>query len=378
MRLYAKSGQRYQALRQYEQLQEALRRRFGIEPDATTRHLHEEIVAGRFLTAQSSSSEITSPQERPDSRRHNIPLSLSTFVGREREMVEVERALAMTRLLTLTGVGGSGKTRLALEVAGELAGTYPDGAWLVELAPLSNPELLPQAVTTVLGMREQPGDPPIATLQETLRDKELLLVLDNCEHLMDACACLAETLLGACPGLRILATSREALGVAGEVNWVVPLLSVPEKVRPTTVEGIVASKSVRLFLDRARSRQPAFALSPQNVSAVAEICRRLGGIPLAIELAAARVGTMSAEQIAARLGNSLDLLTKGGRTATPRHRTLQRTLAWSHRLLSEPERKLFARLSVFAGGWTLEAAETVGSGDGIEEGRGFGPALCAC
>ena len=367
MRQYAKSGQRYQALRQYEQLREALRRRFGIEPDATTRHLHEEIVAGRFPTARPPPLEITSPQERPDSRRHNIPVSLSPFVGRERETVEVERALAMTRLLTLTGVGGSGKTRLALEVAGELAGTYADGAWLVELAPLSEPELLPQAVATVLGVREQPGNLPIATLQETLRTKELLLVLDNCEHLIDACARLAETLLSACPGLRILATSREALGIAGEANLVVPPLSLPETEHSITVEEIVASESVRLFLNRARYRQVAFDLSPQNASAIAEICRRLDGIPLAIELAAARVGTMSAEQIATRLGDSLGLLTEGSRTATPRQRTLRAALEWSYQLLSELERQLFARLSVFTGGWSLEAAEAVGSGNGIKE-----------
>jgi predicted ATPase/DNA-binding SARP family transcriptional activator/DNA-binding CsgD family transcriptional regulator len=368
MRLFAKSGQRYQALRQYERLREALRRHFGTEPGAISRRLHEEIVAGRFPAARSPSEDLP-PREIPSARRHNLPAALSSFVGREREMVEVERALAMTRLLTLTGAGGSGKTRLALEVAEEVLGTYQDGAWVADLAPLSNPGLLPQVVAAALGVRERPGAPFMVTLQEALRDKELLLVLDNCEHLIDACAHLAETLLGSCPGLRILATSREALGVAGEGIWVVPPLALPDPRRPTIPEQLAVIGSVRLFLDRARYRQPTFALSPQNASAVAEICRRLDGIPLAIEFAAARVATMSVEEIAARLENSLGLLTRGNRRAAPRQRTLREALDWSHRLLGEPERTLFARLCVFAGGWTLEAAEAVESGEDIEEGE---------
>jgi predicted ATPase/DNA-binding SARP family transcriptional activator/DNA-binding CsgD family transcriptional regulator len=367
MRLYARTGQRYQALRQYEQIRQALHRRFGTEPGATTRHLREEIVAGRAPIARSSSSDDVSPQETLTSRMHNVPAALSSFIGRERERVEIERALAMSRLLTLTGVGGCGKTRLALEVTKDVVGIYRDGAWLVELAPLSNPELLPETVAAVLSVRQQSGALPIATLQETLRDKELLLVLDNCEHLLNACARLAETLLGSCPGLRILATSREALGAMGEWHWVVPPLSVPDSGRPTTVEETAASESVLLFLDRARYRRPAFALTQNNLPAVVEICRRLDGIPLAIELAAAWVGTMSLQQIAARLKNSLGLLTRGGRTTTPRQRTLRAALEWSHELLNEPERRLFARLSVFAGGWTLDAVEAVAPGDGVEE-----------
>jgi predicted ATPase/DNA-binding SARP family transcriptional activator/DNA-binding CsgD family transcriptional regulator len=371
MRLYARGGQRYQALRQYEQLREALRRRFGAEPGATSLRLHEEIVAGRVPVAGSAPSQGVTHAGAAHPSRHNVPPALSNFVGREQERVEVERALAMSRLLTLTGTGGSGKTRLALEVARELAGTHADGAWLAELAPLSDPKLLPQAVAAALGVRERSeksGRSLVTSLIDALRPKETLLVLDNCEHLVDACARLAETLLASCPGLRILATSREALGVAGEAIWVVPPLSVPEPERPTTAEEIATSGSVLLFLDRARHRRPAFALTPQNVSAVAEICRRLDGIPLAIELAAARVATMGVEQIAARLGDSLGLLTAGSRTAAPRQQTLRAALEWSHRLLSEPERRLFARLSVFAGGFSLEAAEAVGSGGGIEEG----------
>jgi predicted ATPase/DNA-binding SARP family transcriptional activator/DNA-binding CsgD family transcriptional regulator len=369
MRLYARSGQRYQALRQYEQLQVALRRRFGTEPGAASRSLREEIVAGRFQTARSPSPHgvLQLPQDPP---KHNIPAALSSFIAREREMVEVERVLAMTRLLTLTGVGGSGKTRLALEVARELAGAYPDGAWLAELAPLSDPELLPQAVAAALDLREwsEGSEQPFITpLIDALRSKELLLVLDNCEHLIDACAHLAEVLLGSCPGLRILATSREALGVAGEATWVVPPLAVPDLRHPTTLDETATSGSVRLFLDRARYRRPAFALTPRNVSDLAKICRWLDGIPLAIELSAARVATMSVEEIAARLGDSLSLLTQGSRTVVPRQRTLRAALGWSYDLLGEPERRLFARLSVFVGGFSLEAAQALAPGEGIEE-----------
>jgi predicted ATPase len=227
-------------------------------------------------------------------------------------------------------------------------------------------------VAAALGVRErseESGQPFISSLIDALRSKNLLLVLDNCEHLVDACAHLAETLLGSCPGLRILATSREALGFAGEATWVVPPLPVPDPRHPTTPEETASFWSVLLFLDRARYRRPAFALTRQNVYAVTEICRRLDGIPLAIELAAARVATMSVEQIAARLGDSLGLLTAGSRTATPRQRTLRAALGWSHRLLSEPERRLFARLSVFVGGFSLEAAEAVAPGDGVGEGE---------
>src|SRR5215208_3453794 len=283
-------------------------------------------------------------------------------------MEEVKRELAMTRLLTLTGVGGSGKTRLALEVARDLLEAYPDGVWLVQLAPLSEEVLLPKAVAEALKVPERRGEPLSDTLSEVLRDRQLLLILDNCEHLLEAVASLVDLLLDSCPRLRILATSREALGVEGEIRWVVPSLSVPEQGRRTlsSVE-LEAYESVRLFVERARGRDPSLSLSPHNARAVAEICKRLEGIPLAIELAAARVVTLSIEQISERLEDSIKLLTSGGRTAVPRQRTLKGTLNWSYDLLSEAERVLFRRLSTFAGGWTLEASEAVGSGDGVAE-----------
>ena len=288
-------------------------------------------------------------------------------------MLEVKRALAMTRLLTLTGTGGSGKTRLALEMARDLVEAYPDGVWLVELAPLSEVALVPKAVAEALEVPERPAEPLADTLTDVLSNRQLLLVLDNCEHLLEAVARLVDSLLDSCPHLRILATSREALGVEGEVRWAVPPLSVPElgrtPPRTPSSEKLEAYESVRLFVERARGRDPTSSLSPHNARAVAEICRRLEGMPLAIELAAARVGTLSLEQISERLEGSLELLTRGGRTAVRRQQTLKGTLDWSHDLLSEPEKVLFRRLSVFAGGWTLEASEEVGVGKGVEEGE---------
>jgi predicted ATPase/DNA-binding CsgD family transcriptional regulator len=289
-------------------------------------------------------------------------------------MLEVERLLGMTRLLTLTGTGGSGKTRLALEVARDLVDTYPDGVWLVELAPLSEKTLVPKAVAEALEVTERPGEPLAETLAEVLASRELLLVLDNCEHLLEASARLVNSLLDSCPRVRILATSREALGVEGEMRCPVPPLSVPEaQGTPSSEghsfsEGLEAYEAVRLFVERARGRDPSFSLSPQDTPTVAEICRKLEGIPLAIELAATRVGTLSLREISERLTDSLKLLRGGGKTQLPKQRTLKGTLDWSHELLSEDEKKLFGRLAVFAGGWTLEAAEAVGVGWGIEEG----------
>jgi predicted ATPase/DNA-binding CsgD family transcriptional regulator len=300
----------------------------------------------------------------------NLPAPLSSFVGREIEKVEVGRDLSMTRLLTLTGAGGSGKTRLALEVARGLAGLYPDGVWLVELAPLSDPELAQGAVAQALGVREQPGQLLARTLAAHLRSRHTLLVIDNCEHMVEEAASLVNQLLKACPRLRVLATSREPLGVQGESVRPVPPLALPAEVEEgePTVEGLMLSEAVRLFVERARSRLPEFEVTQENAPSVARACRKLDGIPLAIELAAARMGSLALEQVAQRLDVSLGLLTGGGRTVESRHRTLRATLDWSHQLLSEPEKVLFGRLSVFAGGWTLEGAEAVCKGDGIERG----------
>jgi predicted ATPase/DNA-binding CsgD family transcriptional regulator len=368
MRLYALLGRRREALGQYERLRDALSREFGAEPEAATVRLHEEIWAGTFPSAPSPLAA-ASPSEEPLAAggRHNLPLARTSFVGRERETLEVKRLLSMTRLLTLTGVGGSGKTRLALKVAKDLVGAYVDGVWLVELAALLEPVLVPQAVAKVLGVRERPNQELIETLNDTLRQRKTLLVVDNCEHLIEAVVRLVDALLDSCPGLRVLATSRETLGAAGEVSWVVPSLTVPDSGQAPTAEKLEGYESVRLFVERASQRDPSFVLTHRNGPAVAQVCRRLEGIPLAIELAAARIGVLPVERIAERLDDSLRLLTAGGRTAMPRHRTLRATLEWSHELLVEPERRLFRRLSVFAGGLTLETAEAVGAGYGIEQ-----------
>jgi predicted ATPase/DNA-binding SARP family transcriptional activator/DNA-binding CsgD family transcriptional regulator len=364
MRLYALSERQAEALAQYERLREALSGHLGTEPGATTRALRDEIAAGRFPPTQPSAP---APQEPPEAGKHNLPAPRTSFVGREREVVDVKRELAMTGLLTLNGTGGCGKTRLALEVARDLVGAYPDGVWMVELAPLSNPVLVPQTLAATLGVREQPGRPLLDTLLGALRDKEMLLVIDNCEHLVEGAAVVADSLLDSCPRLRVLATSREPLKVTGELSRLVPSLSAPGTQRSPTVQELEGYESARLFVDRASKRHPAFELTTENAQAVAQVCTRLEGIPLAIELAAARIGVLSAKQISERLGHSLKLLTGGYRTAEDRHQTLRAALDWSSELLSESEQVLFRRLSVFAGGFTLEVAESVGAGEGIEQ-----------
>jgi len=293
---------------------------------------------------------------------------LSSFVGRERELQELKRLLSSTRLLTLTGPGGVGKTRLALEVARNLRSgeVFADGVWLAGLAPLADAALLPQTTAAALGIREEPGRAVLETLQESLRARRLLLVLDNCEHLVGACAELADALLHACPLLTILATSREALNIAGETVWPVPPLSVPAQAETWSPDGLLRLEAVRLFVERARTAVPRFALSDANAAAVAEICTRLDGLPLAIELAAARIRLLGPDQIAARLGDRFRLLSRGARTAIPRHQTIGALVDWSYELLPEDEQTLFCRVGVFAGDWSLEAAEAVGGGGGIE------------
>jgi len=310
----------------------------------------------------------------PMERRSNLPIQLSSFIGRERELGQVKRLLASSRLVTLIGAGGCGKTRLAIEAAAAVGPEIPDGVWLVGLGALSDSNLVANTVASALDLGEESDRPMPDQLTDYLRTKNLLLLLDNCEHLIAACAQLAELLLQACPKLGILATSREALGIAGESVLGVPPLTVPDP-QVVAVEGadlpsvLLAYEGVRLFLDRALTVHPDFQLTNANAAAVAQICYRLDGIPLAIELAAARVKALSVDQIAARLDDRFRLLTGGSRTALPRHQTLQALIDWSHDLLSEAERVLLRRLSVFAGGWTLEAAEAVCAGDGIGTGE---------
>ena len=373
MRLHALRGRQGDALRQYERLEEVLSRELGAEPGAMSRALRVEIAASRFPSPHGQPAAISDPDSPPKGQRvditntskHNLPPQRTSFLGREREMLEVKRALAMTRLLTLTGAGGTGKTRLAQEVAKDLVGAYPDGVWLVELDSLREPELVARVVAGTLGVRERPGRAIGASLAEELQAKNLLLVLDNCEHLIEAMANLTNELLDACPRLRILATSREPLRVAGEVVRRIPPLPVPTDPALLTEGELAGLAATRLFLDRVHRRKNDSAFFGRGLQAVASVCRKLEGIPLAIELAAARTAALSVEQIDERLEDSLGLLTTGFRSADPRHQTLRATLDWSHELLSEAERVLLARLSVFAGGFSLEAAEALGSGEDI-------------
>jgi predicted ATPase/DNA-binding CsgD family transcriptional regulator len=301
--------------------------------------------------------------ERPP---HNLPSELSSFVGREKELPEVRRLLENNRLLTLTGSGGCGKTRLALAAVSELVERFEDGVWMVELASLAEPSLVPQAVAFTLGVRERPGRSLTEALSDYLRTRDLLLILDNCEHLIGACAEFAEALLRSCSGLRVLATSREALGITGEIARPVPSLSLPDLRRLPDLESLSRYESARLFVERTAAVRPTFTLTEQNAPAVAQVCYRLDGIPLAIELAAARAKMLPVEEISARLGDSFQLLAAGSRTALPRQKTLHATMDWSHELLGQKERVVFRRLSVFAGGFTLKAAESICAGEQLQ------------
>ena len=316
MRAHALSGRRVEALGQYQRLESILSEQLGAEPDAQSRLLREQIASGD-VPPPTPTTEERPLEEHPGT--HNLPVQRTSFLGREREMVEVKRQLSVAGLLTLTGTGGCGKTRLALEIARDLVSSYPDGVWLVELAPLSEPDLVAGQLARVLNLREQPDRPLMEMLVEHLRQKKALLVLDNCEHLVDAAAGLAGVLLGSCPRLKILATSREPLEVAGEVNWRVSPLSVPGSDHLPDAEILTRYESVRLFIDRARLRLPAFELTQENAKAVADVCRKLDGIPLAIELVTGRVATLAVQQVAERIEDSLSLLFSGPRAATPRH-----------------------------------------------------------
>ena len=292
---------------------------------------------------------------------NNLPQQVTSFVGRERGLAEVKELLGTTPLLTLLGMGGLGKTRLSLQVAADVMDDYPDGVWFVELAAVADARLVPQAVASVLGVMEEAGRPVVEALVKYVQDRELLVILDNCEHLIHACADLARQLLQAGTGLKLLASSREYLHVPGEATYPVPALALPDPGDALPVDALMQYEAVRLFVDRAMAVQPEFKVTAGNAAALAAICQRLDGIPLAIELAAARVRSLSVEKIAERLTDRFALLTRGNRTDLPRQQTLRALIDWSYDLLDPPEKALFARLSMFAGGFTLEAAEAVGA-----------------
>jgi predicted ATPase/class 3 adenylate cyclase len=304
------------------------------------------------------------PLRSPDVLPGNLPLQPTSFVGRDDDVHEVAKALGSVRLVTLIGVGGVGKTRLGLQVAAELLPTFPDGAWFCELAAAGDVDTLAQVVASTVGAAQRAGRSLAQSVVEFLVPRRLLLVLDNCEHLLDASGQLAAAVLASCPGVRLLATSREALAVAGEQMWPVRSLRLPAPGDP--LREAAADGAVRLFCERAASAQPGFEISDGNAGAVAEVCRRLDGIPLAIELAAARVTVMTPAEIAALLDERFRLLTGGRRTAVERHQTLRATVDWSYSLLSETEREVFDRLAVFSRGFTMAAARAVVTGGGVE------------
>ena len=366
MRALAAAGRRTQALEHYATLRAVLERETGADPDAATRALYRELLTG------GPSGAGTRLPRRDGARADGgapgrIPWQATSFVGRERELAALQPVLAADRLVTLTGPGGVGKTRLALEAATRRAGAHPDGAWVAELAALPDSDALAQTVATALGLELLPGDAGPEALAHHLAGRDLLLVLDNCEHVGPAVAALARVLLRDCPGLRLLATSRAPLHVPGEVDWRVPSLRLADPGALPALDQLAGSDAVRLFCERAAAANARFRLSEDNAEAVAAVCWRVDGLPLAIELAAARVAALAPAQIGERLGDALAVLRGAGSgSGTPgltRQQTLEATLDWSHDLLAPGERVLFRRLAVFAGGFGLDAAETVAGAD---------------
>jgi predicted ATPase/DNA-binding SARP family transcriptional activator len=370
MRLFAECGRRQQALAQYQQLRHALRQQLEADPDPETSRLYREILAAQHKSQAIGppTGDEPLPQSPPAPAappKSNLPHQLTSFVGRERELAQLEGSLERGRLLTLTGPGGCGKTRLALELAERLTHDTQDGVCLVELAPVADPALVVEETATALGVQLRSERDPVDVLAQQIGERGLLLVLDNCEHLLDAAVHVADGLLRACRNLRVLATSRERLRIGGEVAWRVPPLSLPEQSGGHDAGKLEGFEAVSLFCQRAAEAAPAFTLTDDNADAVAEICRRLDGMPLALELAAARAGALSPAQIAARLGDALTLLLGGSRAGLTRQQTLRATLAWSHDLLSERERILYRRLGVFAGSFGLPAVEGVCGGEEV-------------
>ena len=375
-------GRQADALQAYQDLRGRLADELGIDPNPGLARLHEAILRQDprldwHPAGDAGSAAGPAADEAPDARGEPVPegfpgpaagqpvqppgwlpAETTSFIGRESELATIEELLGLSRLLTLTGPGGSGKTRLAIKAGEQAVGRYPGGVWLVELAPVPGPDLVTAVAASALGIREEPGRDLADSIAAHLRASEALLIIDNCEHLLDAAASLITVLLRQCPSLRVLATSQSRLNLAGEATWPVPPLTLPPAAEQDP-QVVARSESARLFCDRAGLARPGFSLADGNAGPVSEICRRLDGIPLALELAAARLNALTARQLAARLDDRFRVLSGGSRGALPRHRTLQAAIEWSHDLLSDAERVCLRRLAVFAGGCTLEAAEAV-------------------
>ncbi len=367
MTYHALMGESHEATQTYYACVEKLKQ-LGVIPSRETQTLHEQILQDKIPEELKKIYPFPSAAAPP---QHNLPQPLTSFIGRQREMTQIKQFLRETRLVTLTGFGGCGKTRLALEVAHDLVGQFKDGVWMIELAPLSDPVLVLPAVASTLGVKDSAGISLLESLQTYLHSRELFLVLDNCEHLIEPCARLVEALLKHCPDLWILATSREVLDLPGETVWSILPLAVPGSEPLPTPTVLQQNESVSLFLDRALSSCPEFVLTTQNAPTVGQICRQLDGMPLAIELAAAKVRALSVEQIAVRLDDRFKLLSEGSRTAPRQHQTLRAAMDWSYDLLAEKERVLFRQLSVFVGGFTLAAIEKIYAGKGVESSEAF-------
>ena len=347
MELYTLSGQRSAALRQYEKCVRVLKAELGVSPEDETAELFEAIKENRIKREETASHGAL------ETRSNNLPRQLTSFVGRKSEIAEIKRLLSNTSLLTLTGTGGCGKTRLALEAASEILADYRDGVWLVELAPLSNPALVPQAVASALDVQEQRNRSIRETLLIYLRSKQILIVMDNCEHLIQSCGEVVDAMLHTCQSLRILATSRQPLHVRGEQEFTVPPLSVPENSLKQTVQELKRHEAAHLYFERAIAAVPEFTITNDNAPAVAEICIRLDGLPLAIELAAARIKMLSPEELVKRMNERLSLLRSASRDQPVRQQTLRTEIGWSYDLLEARQRRLSRSCAVpiSSNGW---------------------------
>ena len=308
-----------------------------------------------------------SPLKSLDARQNNLPSSLTKFIGRRKEIDEIKKLFAKNRLISLIGTGGTGKTRLAIQLVSELIDEFDNGVWIIELSPVTDPDLVVNEISTVLSLKEDPGVDLLNTLKEFLKDKKILLLFDNTEHLLTRCAQVTETLLASCPNMKVISTSREPFNIQGETLYRIPPLSMPDNIKKESFESLSGYESVKLFLERATSINPNFKLTEENIYSVAELCKKLDGIPLAIELASKRVNVLSVEKILERLDDRFKLLTSGSSTALPRQKTLKALIDWSYDMLNPNEQTLLQRLSIFMGGWTLEASEEICSDDTIDQ-----------
>ena len=360
MELYARTDQTPAAIKQYQSLEKLLRKELNVDPQPETRALYKNIRKGEFKAVSDPRKTRGTGPAIPD---HNLPAPLTTFIGRERERAEISRLLTHHRLVTLIGAGGIGKTRLALETGQAVLHQFRDGVWFIPLESLADEDLVPQTVASFLNISETSERPLVESLVHELRSRTLLLLLDNCEHLLDACARLAETLLKSCPTLKILATSRDVLQLEGEAVYHVPPLTIPERERERSIDEAARSEAVQLFTQRAVLVASNFEITETSIGTIVRICNRLEGIPLAIELAAAHVDIFTPEEILAQLNRSFDLLASHTRSTLPRHQTMHSSIDWGWNLLREEERVFMRRMSVFKGGWTLHAAQAMQVGN---------------